>query len=84
MKAKNIKLLYDETLVLLSELNYVAVEKGYMLDNDLERGLFNLLLDKNENEISLLKNRIITAIKKMKDGTFKLPTLEQELLQATA
>lgn len=84
MKAKDIKLLYNETLVLLSELNLIAVEKGYMLDNDLESGLFNLLIDEDKNEIVLLKNRIITAIGKMKDGTFKLPIIEEELLQATA
>lgn len=84
MKVKDIKKLYNETSDLLSELNELAVSRGYLLENDLETGLLSLLLDNDYNEMTLVKNRIITAMKKMEDGTFKLPSPEEKLLQATA
>ncbi len=84
MKVKDIKRLYDETSDLLSELNELAVSNGYLLENDLETGLLSLLLDNDYNEITLVRSRIIGAMKKIKNGTFKLLTIKEELLQATA
>ena len=84
MKAKDIKNLYNETSDLLSELNRLAVDHGYLLENDLETALLSLLLDNDYNEITLVRSRIIRAIEQIKDGTFKLPSVTEELLQATA
>ena len=72
MSKQNIKQLFDATNALLTELAVVSTKHGYHLDNDLESGLLALLLDDNYNEMSLLKMRIKSAIKKMNDGTFKL------------
>ncbi len=72
MSKQNIKQLFDATNELLTELAVVSTKHGYHLDNDLEGGLLGLLLDDNYNEMSLLKMRIKSAIKKMNDGTFKL------------
>jgi hypothetical protein len=76
MKTKKIKQLFDETSTMLSTLYSVSSANGIHLDNDLETGLFMLLLDENYNEIVLLKNRIKTAIQKINDGTFKIKDIE--------
>ena len=72
MSKQNIKQLFDETNELLTDLAMVSSKFGYHLDNDLESGLLQLLLNDDLHEMSLLKTRIKTAITKMKDGTFKL------------
>ena len=61
------RILNDEVSELLSELYDVSTKKGIHLDNDLETGLFMLLLDENYDEMCLLKNRIITEIKQLKN-----------------
>ncbi|MFK5937801.1 MAG: hypothetical protein QM497_05315 [Sulfurimonas sp.] len=72
MSKQNIKQLFDATNELLTELAVVSTKHGYHLDNDLESGLLQLLLDDDLHEMSLLKTRIEAAITKMKNGTFKL------------
>ncbi len=72
MSKQNIETLFNQTNELLTQLAVVSNEKGMHLDNDLESGLFELLLDDNYNEIYLLKNRVESAIQKIKDGTFKV------------
>ena len=72
MSKQNIKKLFDTTNELLTELAVVSNKYGYHLDNDLENGLLGLLLDNNYNEMYLLKMRVETAIKQIKEGTFKL------------
>jgi len=76
MKTKKIKQLFDETSTMLSTLYSVSSANGIHLDNDLETGLFMLLLDENYNEIVLLKNRIKTATQKINDGVFKIKDIE--------
>jgi hypothetical protein len=71
MSKQNINDLYKETSDLLIKLYENATKKGFHIDADLESGLFLLLLDEDYNEMILLKYRIDTAIKKIKDGTFR-------------
>ncbi|MEA3228524.1 MAG: hypothetical protein U9P38_05550 [Campylobacterota bacterium] len=80
-----IDILHEETTLLLSELYNISTQKGIHLDNDLETGLFMLLVDDNSHEMSLLKHRIERAIKQIEEGTFKVSNLEsQELLEIVA
>lgn len=81
MSKQNIKQLFDVTNELLTELAVVSTKHGYHLDNDLESGLFALLLDDNYNEMSLLKMRIETAIEQMNNATFKLSKNRTILLE---
>ena len=76
MSKHNIKKLFDEVNDLLMDLAIVSTEKGIHLDNDLESAVLHLLLNENFNEMTLLKHRIETAIKKIKDGTFKIKDIE--------
>ncbi len=80
MKKQNINTLFDEVNDLLMELAIISTENGIHLDNDLESGSFRLLLDDNRNEMSLLKNRIEVAIKKIENGTFKISNADEELV----
>ncbi len=80
-----IDILHEETTVLLSELYNVSTQQGIHLDNDLETGLFMLLIDDNFNEMGLLKHRIERAICQIKEGSFKISNLEShELLKIVA
>ncbi len=74
-----IKILNDEVSELLSELYEASTQRGIHLDNNLETGLFMLLLDENYNEMYLLKNRIKLAIKQIKNGTFEIKEVESIL-----
>ncbi|MBL0708782.1 MAG: hypothetical protein JJW00_07045 [Sulfurimonas sp.] len=74
-----IDLLHDEVNELLSRLYSVSTKKGFHLDNDLETGLFMLLVDDDYNEMFLLKNRVITAIKQIENGTFKISEADETL-----
>ena len=76
MSKQDIKKLFDEVNDLLMDLAFVSTEKGIHLDNDLESAVLRLLLDDNFNEMRLLKYRVETAIKKIKDGTFKIKDIE--------
>lgn len=79
MKKQNIKKTFDETNELLTELAVVSTEHGFHLDNDLEGGLFGLLLDGNEREMKLLYKRVEYAINQIKAGTFILKEAKQIL-----
>ncbi len=79
MSKQNIKNLHDETSELLTELAIVSTKKGFHLDNDLETGLFMLLVDDDYNEMFLLKNRVTSAIKQIENGTFKISEADETL-----
>ena len=74
-----IEKLYDETSTLLSQLNDISTKNGILLDNDLQNGLFMLLLDNNYHEMKLLRHRIETAIKQINDGIFKVKDSDETL-----
>ena len=76
MNKQDIKKLFDEVNDSLMELAIVSTQNGIHLDNDLESAVFMLFLDENINEMSLLKHRVETAIKQIKDGTFKIRDIE--------
>lgn len=84
MKTQNINVLFDEINDLLSELSRVSSKHGIHLDNDLEAAVFELLLDENLNEMTLLKHRISSAIIKIKEGTFKIKDIENAELTKIA
>jgi len=84
MNIQNIDKMYYEVSDLLIDLATLSTEKGFHLDNDLEGGLFGLLLNEDYNEMLLLKNRIIVAIKKMNSGTFKISSKEDITLLEVA
>ena len=74
-----IEKLYDETSALLSQLNNISIKNGILLDNDLQNGLFMLLLDDDYHEMKLVKHRVETAIKQISDGTFKIKNVDESL-----
>ena len=76
MKKQNINKLFDDVNDLLVDLGSTAVSNGILLDNDLSTAVFRLLLDDDFNEMTLVKNRIESAIKKINDGTFKIKDIE--------
>jgi len=76
MKKQNINKLFDEVNNLLMDLASIATDKGILLDNDLSTAVFDLLLKNDFNEMTLVKYRVETAIKKIKDGTFKIKDIE--------
>ncbi len=76
MKTLKIDTLFNEINNLLSELSQVSSKNGIHLDNDLESAVFELLLDENLNEMTLLKHRMVTAIGQIKSGTFKIKDIE--------
>lgn len=71
--------LHEETEKLLSKLYDVSSKNGLHLDNDLETGLFMLMVDNDYNEMFLLKSRIVTAIKQIENGTFKIKEADKIL-----
>jgi len=72
MKKQNIDELFEETFDLITELATISIDKGFHLDNDLEGGLFELLLRKDYREMILLKARVEYVIKQIENDIFKI------------
>ena len=79
MNKQDIDKLYFEASDSLIELSLVSTNKGLHLDNDLEGGLFGLLLEENYREMKLFKARIEHAISQIKNETFKIKDIENIL-----
>lgn len=68
MNKQDIDKLYYETSDLIMELAMVSTAKGFHLNNDLEGGLFKLLLEEDYREMKLFKARVEYAIKQIKEA----------------